>query len=199
MLWIGLTGGIASGKSTATKVLRDLGYSVVDADELAKKVVTPGTPGFSLVKSAFGEQIILPDGSLDRKKIANLVFTNVSELRKLESIIHPLVQKEVEELRSQFEKSGQKIAFYDVPLLFESNLVDNFDFTILISCDELTQKARLKSRNNMSEEEIKIRLKNQIPLKQKESKSDFVVQNNGSQEELKDNLKVTVQKILQKA
>jgi dephospho-CoA kinase len=187
MIWVGLSGGIGSGKSTASRLLREEGYTVIDADIIAKEAVAKGSAGLASVVALFGKGILKHDGSLDRKKIAEIVFANPKNLQQLENIIHPVVQTRVSELRKIAEKKGEKIAFYDVPLLFEKKMQTNFDCTLLITCSEQTQKARLKARN-YSDADIEARLKNQIPLAQKQALAQFVILNESSLAELKANL-----------
>jgi dephospho-CoA kinase len=196
MIWVGLSGGIGSGKSTAAAFLREEGYSVIDADQIAKDVVQKGTPGLASVEALFGKSVLDPDGSLDRKKMAELVFTNPKHLQQLEGIIHPLVQSKVAELKAAAEKRGEKIAFYDVPLLFEKNMQKNFDVTLLISCSEQTQRARLRSRNLYSNDEIDARLQSQIPLWKKQTLADQVIRNESSLQDLKKNLQQVVRHLL---
>ncbi len=185
MLWIGLTGGIASGKSTAAKIFYQLGFPVVDADQIAKQVVALGTPGLAQIVKSFGPGILKPNQSLDRKKLAALVFSDPNNLSQLEAIIHPLVKQSTLEARTKEEKKGAAMVFYDIPLLFEKQMQDEFDYIIVISCSEAEQKARLKARDGMSEQEITERLKNQISLSEKEKQADFVVRNEKSLDELK--------------
>jgi dephospho-CoA kinase len=184
MKWIGLTGGIASGKSTAAVILKKMGFAVVDADQIAREVVAKGSPGLKSVVGAFGSEVLSADKQLDRKKLSEIVFKNKSMLEKLETILHPLIQEKVRNHRQNLETSGHKIAFYDVPLLFEKNLMKQFDQIVVIATSEQNQIARLKSRNNLSDEQIKDRLKNQIPMTEKLKRADFVINNNGSEIEL---------------
>lgn len=177
-LWIGLTGGIATGKSTVSSYLRSLGIPVVDADEVAHQVVEPGSLGLKEIASQFGAEFIDKRGHFDRKKMSDLVFKERSALLKLEKIIHPLVQSRVIELRKQFETQGHALIVYDVPLLFEKNLQDQFDKIILVTSLEAHQLERMKNRNAWPLEESKRRISNQMPLLEKEAKSDFVIINN---------------------
>jgi dephospho-CoA kinase len=185
MLWIGLTGGIACGKSSVTQFLRDAGYAVVDADVVAREVVAGGSQGAQAIKTAFGPGVFLTSGELDRKKIASLVFDDPSKLKELEAIIHPLVQQRTQQLRAKLAHAGQALAFYDVPLLFEKNLQAQFDHTVVVTCDSSIQLARLMKRNGLSETEAKIRIASQLPLEEKLKRADDCILNNGSLEELK--------------
>lgn len=185
MKWIGLTGGIASGKSTVSKILQDLGLPIVDADQIAKKVVDPGQPGLQKVVSHFGKEILKSDGSLDRKKLGQMVFGKPKQLLELENILHPLIKAETLKQRQEFEKQGKAFAFYDVPLLFEKNLENQFDAIIVVTSSEDLQKSRMKARDLLSDEEIANRLKSQIPLSIKIGKATWVLKNDGTLEELK--------------
>jgi dephospho-CoA kinase len=199
MLWIGITGGIASGKTTAANLLREMGFPVIDADEIAKLVVSPGSPGMKQVTQTFGQDFVRPDGNLDRRKMADLVFKNPSELQKLEMILHPLVKKETSRQRQEASSRGEKIVFYDVPLLFEKNMDEEFDAVIVVTSSLARQKDRLKSRSKMSEEEITARLKNQLPMEEKKKRGTYILENENSLEDLRRGLNKIVQELNQKA
>lgn len=179
MKWIGITGGIATGKSTVTRRLRTLGYEVVDADAISHQVTGPGGAALPQIFTAFGEGVRSPDGSLNRKALGALVFGQKEPRQKLESIIHPLVREQVAREKARLQKEGQKIAFYDVPLLFEQNLEKNFDAVILISTTEDLQLQRLMQRNSLSESEARARLRSQMPLAEKEKKTPYIIHNFG--------------------
>ena len=184
MRWIGLTGGLGTGKSTVAKILREQGFPVFDADEVAKAVVRAGTPGLKLVVKEFGQDYLNRDGELNRSKLAQLVFSKPETLLKLEAIIHPLVQEEVQKLRDHHKSQGHKIAFYDVPLLFEKKL-KGFDAVVVVTASPENQRERLLARNSWSDEEIQRRLRNQVPLAEKIDQADYVINNDGTVEELK--------------
>lgn len=196
MRWIGLTGGIASGKSTVTQEIKHQGYVVIDADELARRVVAPNSAGLTQVVQTFGQGVIGPDGQLDRKAMGQVVFSNPAKLSQLESILHPLIQAKVKEEKSQLEKRGEKIAFYDVPLLYEKNLAQQFDAVVVVSCSEALQRQRLKKRDGLSEEEVEKRLRAQMPLKEKVQKADFVIVNDGDLPALKGQVARLLQDLL---
>lgn len=195
MFWIGLTGGLGSGKSTVTQYLRSQGFTVVDADELAQAVLLPKSPGYKKVIDEFGTEILNLDQSINRSLLAQRVFGNSAELKKLEAIIHPLVQSRVQELKSKAKESGDFWAFYDVPLLFEKNLESQFDAVILVAATEENQRMRVKKRNNWSEAEIDLRLGAQIPLLKKVTRTPFVIENNGTQAELQSSVNETLKKL----
>ncbi len=184
MKWIGLSGGLASGKSTVANILRRKGLPVLDADQIAKDVLQNGTLGLKKVLETFGKDLIGSDGELNRQKMAQLVFNSPSDLQKLEAIVHPLVQEKVKETRKNLEEKGNKIAFYDVPLLFEKNLQSHFDATVLVSCSQALQRSRMKSRNRWTDEEIEARLKSQLPLSKKEKIAKFIIYNNSTLDQL---------------
>lgn len=184
MRWIGLTGGIATGKSTVSNWLKTHGYAVIDADELARLVVAPGSEGLRQIVSHFGAEILDDDGNLDRRKLGALVFADREKLLDLENMIHPLVQAQVQSMRNRYEREGREFVFYDVPLLYEKKLQDQFDHIIVVHADEETQKARMRARDALSENEIESRLRNQLPMAEKIKVAHSVVDNNGSREDL---------------
>lgn len=178
MKWIGLTGGLGSGKSTVARLLRTKGYPVIDADELAKDVVAAGTKGQREVVQEFGADVLLADGQLDRRALGRKVFGHPDRLLKLESIIHPLVQFEVETRRKAFASQGFRLAFYDVPLLFEKN-IPGFDAVVVVAAPEPLRRSRVAMRDGLGEEEILRRLASQLPMDVKEAKADHVLRNDG--------------------
>lgn len=188
MKWVGLTGGIASGKSTVAEILRNLGYSVIDADVQAREVSQSGTPGFLEVVQTFGQEILAPSGELDRRKLGQVVFSDRQKREKLESILHPRIQASVKGQKARLEKEGKTLAFYDVPLLFEKNLENQFDVTVAVCSSPEKQVERLKTRNSLSNEEIRHRLNSQLPMFEKEKRADMIIWNNGSLEELRKNV-----------
>ena len=177
MKWIGLTGGIASGKSTVTKILRTLGYEVLDADEISHQVTDVGGPALAQIFKVFGAEVQNSDGSLNRKVLGSKVFGRVEELKKLEAIVHPLVRQKIADEKTHHEKTGRPVLFYDVPLLYEKHMQKDFDAVVLVSSSEKMQKLRLMQRNSLTEKEAEARLQSQIPLKEKETKTPFVIHN----------------------
>ena len=179
MKWIGITGGIASGKSTVTNRLRTLGYEVLDADAVSREVTGPGGPALPQIFTAFGETVRSPDGSLDRKSLGALVFGREEQRKKLEAIVHPFVREQVAKEKSRLEKAGHSVSFYDVPLLFEQNLEAGFDAVILVAATDSQQLERLMKRNSLNESEAKARLQSQMPTSVKEKKTRYVIRNSG--------------------
>ena len=180
MKWIGLTGGLASGKSTVAQILKKRGLIVLDADQVARDVLKKNGVGYAETLRTFGQDLKQADGEIDRQKLAQIVFQNKEDLLRLEKIIHPLVQSEVQKQKADLEKQGIAWAFYDVPLLFEKNLEDQFDQIVVVGCDLATQKKRAQSRNSWSESEVEARLLSQVPLLEKMKKADFIILNEGS-------------------
>lgn len=184
MRWIGLTGGIGSGKSAVTSLIRARGYTVIDADEVARRVVEPGSPGLAEVVQAFGGGVLFPSGSLDRKKLAEQVFGKKNELERLEAILHPRVQAEVARERAAAAARGEAMAFYDVPLLFEKNLGAQFDAVVVVWCTEDQQIERAMKRDGATREQILKRLAAQTPMSEKKMKADVLIDNSGTLESL---------------
>ncbi|MCE3010843.1 MAG: dephospho-CoA kinase [Proteobacteria bacterium] len=184
LIWVGLTGGLGTGKSTVAELLRSKGFSVADADQLAKEAVSPGSQGLQKLVERYGEKILNARQELDRKALADVVFQHPSERQFVESVIHPFVQKSVGELKDQWQRQGQKLAFYDVPLLFEKNLNPQFDAVVVVSAPMELQIPRLKQRTGWSEAEIKMRMESQLPLELKVKAADFVLENSATKKDL---------------
>ncbi len=181
MKWIGITGGIATGKSTVAKRLRTLGYVVLDADEISHQVTGPGGGALQEIFRVFGDAIKTTDGGLDRKALAALVFAKKDALRQLEAIIHPLIQAEIAAEKSKLEKLGELVAFYDVPLLYEKHMEKSFDEVVVVAADEDQQLLRLMKRNSLTKPEAKLRLQTQMPIQEKIKKTKHVIHNNKDQ------------------
>lgn len=199
MKWIGLSGGIATGKSTVSNILRDLGLPVVDADQLAREAMKPGTAGFQAVVRDFGQGVLNTAGEIDRKKLAQIVFQDSAQRLKLEQILHPQIQELRAKERRRLEQAGCEIAFYDVPLLFEKNLESEFDATILVYAKPDEQRQRLKTRENWSAEHIESRLKAQMPIEQKMTRAKYIILNQGSLAELKANVLSVLHELLSRS
>ncbi|MBO0586092.1 dephospho-CoA kinase [Sporosarcina sp. E16_8] len=185
---IGLTGSIASGKSTVSKMLKKKGFPIVDADEIARLVVEPGSPVLLEISGAFGQGILRADGSLDREKLGRRIFGNVEERQKLNGIIHPAIRQEMLRQKEQWISKGSNTVIMDIPLLFESKLQSFVDKIIVVSVTPEIQKERLIARNVLSEEEADARIRSQLPIKVKELSADAVLHNNGLIEETESQL-----------
>lgn len=184
MRWVGLTGGIGTGKSSVAEIFRQHGIPVVDADDVARIVVAQGTRGLNQVAMEFGEGILAEDGTLDRKKLGQIVFADPKKLAALEGILHPLIREHVDLERRDLEMRGHDVAIYDVPLLFEKRMEPMFESIIVVHCKPEQQIERLKKRNGMSEEEAKNRIAQQLNLEDKIKKAKYVIDNSGPVEAL---------------
>lgn len=196
MVWIAITGGIGTGKSTASEILRTLGYEVLDADAYARQAVSPGSSALQEIKKTFGESSLNADGSLNRTWIAQQVFSDEVKRKKLEAITHPEVRRLfLLDQRRVEQGSKKKVAFYDVPLLFETGLDKQFDATLVITTSEKLQRARLQQRNGWDLAEIERRIKSQMPLAEKEKRATYVVHNTGDKKNLREQLEALISKI----
>jgi dephospho-CoA kinase len=180
MLNVGLTGGIASGKSTVAEMFAKHGAHLIDFDGLAHEVQEPEKPAWREVVNQFGEGILRPDNKIDRVKLGNIVFADKKKLIELDKIVHPFVYQEWHML---LEKIGKKekhaIVLSDIPLLFEGNMQHLFDLTILVFIVPEEQVSRLMARNGISKEEAGKRLKSQMPISEKIALADIVIDNDG--------------------
>ncbi|MFL5343258.1 MAG: dephospho-CoA kinase [Hyalangium sp.] len=174
----GLTGGIASGKSTVSRILRELGAPVLDADVIAREVVEPGTPGLAAVAARF-PNVLTADGRLDRAKLGARVFGDATERAALNAIIHPLVGKAFLEKLQALEAQGVERAVYDVPLLIENGLQAGMDGVVLVWTPRALQKARLMTRDGLDEAAAEARLAAQLPLDEKRQHATWIVDNSG--------------------
>lgn len=188
MKWIGLTGGMGTGKSTVATMIQALGYNVLNADKNAHLALMKTSSIFPEIIKVFGEKILGPDGEIDRRKLGAIVFSDKFMLGKLEAITHPFIQDQTQKEKEKLEKSGVEMGFYDVPLLFEKKLQKKFDKIVLVTCGKETQIKRAMERTKLTREEVRQRLVNQLPLETKAKMSHYTVRNDGSLEELKMNV-----------
>ncbi|MED1490492.1 dephospho-CoA kinase [Bacillus smithii] len=185
---IGLTGGIASGKSTVSSLLKEKGFTVIDADVAARIVVQPGEEAYKKIVETFGKDILLENGEINRPKLGDLVFRDEQKRLQLNSIVHPAVRKQMLLEKEQAIRNGKQTIFLDIPLLFESGLTWMVDKTIVVYVDENIQLQRLMKRNGLDKEAAEIRISAQMPLEEKASKADAVINNNGTITETKKQL-----------
>ncbi len=182
----GLTGGIASGKSTVAARLRARGVPVIDADELSRDAVAKGSPGLALIVGAFGESIVEHDGGLDRRKLASIVFDDGAKRRVLNDIIHPIVARLALGRAAEHRESGHKLACYEAALLVENGLADACRPLVVVSAPESMQLARAVARGDKGtsvasrEDQARARMRAQAPLEQKLKAADFVIANDSS-------------------
>lgn len=180
---IGLTGGIASGKSTVSNLLRRKGFAIVDADIAARKVVEIGEDAYKQIVEAFGPEILQQDQNLDRKKLGTIVFHDEEKRLMLNQIVHPAVREYMQKEKETALKQGKETVIMDIPLLFESNLGYMVDQTILVYVEQSIQLQRLMDRNHFTKAEAMARIQSQMPLEEKIEKSDAVINNNGTIDE----------------
>lgn len=184
-MYVGLSGGIGSGKSTVAKIFSDLGAVVIDADAISREVLEPGQIGYENTILTFGESVLSESGSIDRKKLAEIVFQNPAELAKLEAIIHPAVIAKVAQIRDSLPATS--VVVYDTPLLVEKGLESQFDKVIIVLADELSRKDRLVLRG-LEMPDIEGRISNQATDAQRARVADYIIYNNGTLSELQDNV-----------
>jgi dephospho-CoA kinase len=195
MRWIGLTGGIACGKSTVAALFKSRGIPVIDADETAHLVYRKDSPGYKKIIQAFGLGVLNENGEIDRKKIAGFVFGDPAKLSQLEKIVHPLVQLEVHGKREQLERQGYAFSIYDVPLLFEKKLNSQFDGIIVVGCTEAEQNRRMSKDRGMDRAQITARLTAQVPQELKKKGATWYLENSGSLAELEKTFESVFQKV----
>jgi dephospho-CoA kinase len=203
MLKVGLTGGIGAGKSEVSRLLDEYGAVIVDADKIAREVVEPGTPGLAAVVAEFGEEILAPDGTLDRPKLGSLVFADTERLAALNAIVHPLVGERSAELERQAQEAAQAeqaqqaaaaesaqgqgggaVIVHDVPLLAENGLAPLYDLVLVVDASPETQMDRLVRLRGMTEGEAAARMAAQATRRERLAVSDIVIKNDGPLEEL---------------
>ena len=191
---IGITGGIASGKSTVTEFLRQQGYQVIDADQVVHELQEPGGRLYQALLSAFGSAILREDGRLDRPKLGAMIFGNPQLLEQSSQIQNQIIREELAGRRDMLAET-KDIFFMDLPLLFELQYEDWFDQIWLVDVTEETQLSRLMTRNALSQEEAEKRIAAQLSLQEKRKRSDVLIDNNGSLEETRQQIRNALQKL----
>lgn len=176
---IGLTGGIASGKSTAARTLAELGARIVDADQVARDIVAPGQPALAEIVRAFGRDVLLPDGTLDRKKLGAVIFADPDQRRTLNAITHPRIAVETQARLGKLRAENVPVAVYEAALLVENGVHHGLDGLIVVACDEATQLERLVERDGLSPDEARARIAAQAPVADKIAAATWVVDTSG--------------------
>jgi dephospho-CoA kinase len=200
MILVGLTGGVATGKSTVAKMFKQCGAAVIDADQLAHDVVKPGKPAWREIVKTFGKTILNTDRTLNRRELGSLVFGSRAKLRRLEHIIHPRVAREQARLTKQAaKKDPHAVVIYDVPLLFEAGIDKRVDRTIVVTADRDTQIARLKKRNGLSRADAIRRITSQMPLSKKIRLADIVIDGTRPRQDAVKAIRATYHNLLQQA
>jgi dephospho-CoA kinase len=179
----GLTGGIASGKSTVAARFRARGVPAIDADALAREVVAPGSEGLRAVVDAFGSGVLGPDGALDRKAVAGIVFSDAAARRQLEAITHPRITRLGMERASELAARGEPLVCYEAALIVENGAADAFRPLVVVACPESVQVARIRARDGASADEALARIRAQKPLAEKVAVADFVIDTSGTLED----------------
>jgi len=178
---IGLTGGIACGKSTVADSLVRRGALLIDADRIAREVVVPGSPALALVARRFGQAVIAEDGTLARKKLGDIIFADAAARKDLEAILHPAIRREMIARMEQAERERpERLVVVDVPLLYESGLTAMFDEVMVVYVPEQMQLQRLMARDGTSEETARLRIAAQLPIERKKEQADIVIDNSGT-------------------
>ena len=182
-LLVGLTGGIATGKSTVSAILRSLGCEIIDADLLARDVVEPGEPALAQIADEFGRDVLTASGALDRKKLGAIIFANPERRRRLEAITHPAIRERfLARLDALAERGFMGLVVFDAAVMIESGNYKNMDRLIVVVTDDATQMARLHGRDGTDEAENRRKISSQMPLAEKAKLADYVIDNSGSRE-----------------
>lgn len=181
---VGLTGSIATGKSTVSKMLAEHGAVIIDADKIVRRVQEPGQPAWRGIVEHFGEGVLQEDGTLDRAKLGDLVFQDRTNRQRLNEIVHPIVREERDRETAQArERDSQAIIIWDIPLLIETGIYKDVDRVVVVYVDQETQLSRLLSRDELSEEQAKARIDAQMPIEEKKAYADYLIDNRGTLEE----------------
>ncbi len=199
MILVGLTGGIASGKSAASKIFKKLGAYIIDADVLAREVVEPLKPAWRGVVKNFGKGVLNKDNSINRKKLAEIVFNNKKKRELLNSIVHPRVLKRAKEIEKEIvKKDPEAVIIFDAALLIESGAYKKMDKNIVVYADEDVQVKRLIKRDGLTKDEAKKRIKAQMPLRQKVRFADYIIDGNKVLNMVKKQAKTTLERLREK-
>jgi dephospho-CoA kinase len=182
-LLVGLTGGIATGKSTVSEMLRGLGAEIIDADRLAREVVEPGQPAFKQIVAEFGASIVGADGALDRKKLGAIVFADPERRKRLEALTHPAIRARFQARLDELAAQGfEGLVFFDAAVMIESGNYKHMDRMVVVITDEATQMARLRARDGTGDAEGRRKIASQMPLAEKAKLADHVIDNSGDRE-----------------
>lgn len=175
---IGLTGGIASGKSTVSRMLEERGAIIVDADRISREIVMPGSPVLQTIAEEFGAELILEDGTLDRKRLGAMIFADEHKRLRLNEIMHPPIRAEMQRRISEFEnRHPERLIVADIPLLYESNLQHMFPEVMVVYVPVSLQLERLMKRDGLTKEEAMARIRAQMPIEDKRRLADIVIDN----------------------
>ena len=182
-LLVGLTGGIATGKSTVSEILRQLGCEIIDADRLARDVVEPEQPAWKQIVAEFGGGVVTAEGALDRKKLGAIVFADPERRKRLEAITHPAIRARFQARLDELAAQGfAGIVVFDAPVMIESGTYKNMDRLVVVVTDDATQAARLQERDGTDEAQGRRKIASQMPLAEKAKLADYVIDNSGDRE-----------------
>lgn len=198
MYIVGLTGGIASGKSTVSTMLAELGAYIIDTDKIAHAVVMPKQPALLAIIDHFGSRVMLPDGNLNRELLGDIIFKNPEERSCLEKIIHPYIEKQVNESIRQAEKLGHTVVVIDVPLLFEAGWQHRVDEIWVVYVDLKIQVSRLIARNQLTYEQAMERINSQLNIEEKAKRSHVVIDNTLNRENTRAQVNAAWQNVCKK-
>ena len=200
MIVAGLTGGIASGKSTVAEILRKAGAVIIDADRIARQVVAPGLPAWREIRDLFGDGILQPDGAIDRAALGAIVFNDAPLRRRLEAIVHPRVGAEI---AAQMQRAAQEqpdaVVIMDIPLLFETDRTQGLAEIIVVFTPESIQRRRLMARDHLSPEAAEARIRSQMPMAEKVRRATLTIDNSGAPAETERQALAVFQHLMQRA
>ena len=196
-LLVGLTGSIATGKSTVSRMFADLGARVLDADQLAREVVMPGQPAYLKIVEEFGPQVVQEDGTLDRKALGAIVFADPGKRKRLEEITHPAIGLRQQRILSVLdEEAFEGIVIWDVALLFETGGVARMDRVVVVATDPDTELARLMARDSLPEDAARARIASQMPVAEKAKRAHYVIDNSGTRPDTERQVKAVYEALL---
>jgi dephospho-CoA kinase len=196
-LLVGLTGSIATGKSTVSRMFAHLGARVLDADLLAREVVMPGQPAYLKIVEEFGQGVVQEDGTLDRKALGAIVFAEPARRKRLEEITHPAIAARQQRILSVLdEEAFEGIVIWDVALLFETGGVARMDRVVVVATDPETELARLMARDGMAEADARARIASQMPVAEKAKRAHYVIDNSGDRASTEHQVKVVYEALL---
>jgi dephospho-CoA kinase len=185
-LIVGLTGSMGSGKTTAASLFKDLGASVIDADAICRELVFPNRPAWEEIVRSFGEEILTKDKTIDRVKLAGIVFNDQTQKAMLESILHPkVIEEEMRRCGQIFKADPEALVVIDAALLIESGNYKKVDKVVVVTCDQESLIRRAMKRSALTREEARLRIQNQMPQEEKAKRADFILQNDGDPVDLK--------------
>ncbi len=196
MLTVGVTGGVACGKTTVSKIFEKEGAYLIDADQIGRELTQPGTPAWKELIRVFGKEILQENGTIHRSQLANLVFSNRRQRKRLNDLLHPRIQREMEKRAREIErKDPNAIIIFDVPLLVETGLHRKMDRVIVVTSNEPLQIRRLQKRAGLREEEARRMLASQWDIEKKVKVADFVIRNEGSLQTIRRQVKIIFQEL----